>query len=61
MFYKNFVSTKDMIYGQNNESMARTLFTEKMKKKVQLARLYIDEEFGFFGASPNGMSLSFLH
>lgn len=47
--------TKDMSYGQLNESVARTLFTEKMKKNVRPAGLFIDKEFGFLGASPDGM------
>lgn len=47
--------TNDMAYGHYNESVARTLFAEKMKKVVRPAGLFIDEEFGFLGASPDGM------
>lgn len=47
--------TKDMEYGQYHESVARTLFIEKMNKCVRPAGLFIDEEFGFLGASPDGM------
>ncbi|KAI8423495.1 hypothetical protein MSG28_012609 [Choristoneura fumiferana] len=42
-----------MAYGQYNESVARTLFIEKLQKAVRPAGLFIDEEFGFLGASPD--------
>ncbi|KAI8437081.1 hypothetical protein MSG28_010441 [Choristoneura fumiferana] len=44
-----------MAYGQYNESVARTLFIEKLQKAVRPAGLFIDEEFGFLGASPDGV------
>ncbi|KAI8420612.1 hypothetical protein MSG28_007856 [Choristoneura fumiferana] len=46
-----------MAYGQYNESVARTLFIEKLQKAVRPAGLFIDEEFGFLGASPDGVDL----
>ncbi|XP_041988658.1 uncharacterized protein LOC121740029 [Aricia agestis] len=55
ILYKNNILTNDMSYGQRNESVARTLFTEKMKKNVRPAGLFIDKEFGFLGASPDGV------
>ncbi|XP_049872736.1 uncharacterized protein LOC126371469 isoform X2 [Pectinophora gossypiella] len=55
VLYKNNILTNDMAYGQNHESVARTLFIEKMNKAVRPAGLYIDEEFGFLGASPDGV------
>ncbi|KAI8438163.1 hypothetical protein MSG28_010785 [Choristoneura fumiferana] len=53
ILYKNNVLTNDMAYGQYNESVARTLFIEKLQKAVRPAGLFIDEEFGFLGASPD--------
>ncbi|KAI8440666.1 hypothetical protein MSG28_001865 [Choristoneura fumiferana] len=55
ILYKNNVLTNDMAYGQYNESVARTLFIEKLQKAVRPAGLFIDEEFGFLGASPDGV------
>lgn len=44
-----------MLYGQQNESVARMCFIENYKKTVRQAGLFIDAEFGFLGASPDGM------
>ncbi|XP_049877293.1 uncharacterized protein LOC126374645 [Pectinophora gossypiella] len=55
ILYKNNIMTNDMTYGQRNESMARTFFIENYKKSVRPSGLYIDEEFGFLGASPDGI------
>ncbi|KAI8439846.1 hypothetical protein MSG28_001315 [Choristoneura fumiferana] len=50
-----------MAYGQYNESVARTLFIEKLQKAVRPAGLFIDEEFGFLGASPDVIFLRNIH
>ncbi|XP_063385048.1 uncharacterized protein LOC134671192 [Cydia fagiglandana] len=55
VLYKSNIYTKDMLYGQQNESVARTYFIENYKKTVRQAGLYIDAEFGFLGASPDGI------
>lgn len=43
-----------MSYGQQNETVARIMFTNVTQKQVRLAGLFIDEEHGFLGASPDG-------
>lgn len=47
-------STKDTVFGQQNENVARNLFMTNCQKHVRLSGLFIDEEYGFLGASPDG-------
>lgn len=47
-------TSTDMLHGQQNESVARTIFAVEQKKIVRPAGLFIDEEYGFLGASPDG-------
>lgn len=46
--------TNDMMYGRQNESVARTFFIENYNKQVRQAGLFIDQQYGFLGASPDG-------
>ncbi|XP_063387321.1 uncharacterized protein LOC134673288 [Cydia fagiglandana] len=55
ILYKNNILTSDMKYGQHNEAVARTLFETTTNKKVERAGLFIDKQYGFLGASPDGI------
>lgn len=54
ILYKSNFTNKDTAYGQQNESVARTIFAENYDKSVREAGLFIDEEHGYLGASPDG-------
>ncbi|KAI5645811.1 yqaJ-like viral recombinase domain-containing protein [Phthorimaea operculella] len=55
ILYKSNFSNCDTTYGQQNESVAKTIFAERHGKTVREAGLFIDEEYGFLGASPDGV------
>lgn len=42
-------------YGIKNESVAVSKFMEKTGKFVKPSGLFVDLEYGFLGASPDGM------
>lgn len=43
-----------MMYGQQNEHVAKSMFMQQYGKIVRPSGLFIDEDFGFLAASPDG-------
>lgn len=43
-----------MLYGQQNEIVARSMYMQQYGKTVRPSGIFIDEEFGFLAASPDG-------
>lgn len=43
-----------MLYGQQYESVAKSMFMQQYNKIVRPSGLFIDEEFGFLAGSPDG-------
>lgn len=54
ILYQEPFSTRDTLYGQENESVAIELFNQKTGFTVRDSGLYIDLVDGFLGASPDG-------
>lgn len=43
-----------MLYGQQYENVAKSMFMQQYNKIVRPSGLFIDEEFGFLAGSPDG-------
>lgn len=54
ILYKNNICTKDMVYGQQNENIAKMMFMQEYNKRVRPSGLFIDETYGCLAASPDG-------
>uniref|UniRef100_A0A2A4IWF1 Uncharacterized protein n=1 Tax=Heliothis virescens TaxID=7102 RepID=A0A2A4IWF1_HELVI len=55
ILYKKNICTNDMLYGQQHEIVAKTMFMQQYNKIVRPAGLFIDEEFGCLAGSPDGI------
>lgn len=53
--YPSYFTNKYMEYGKKNESVAIKMFEEKTGLIVKPSGLYIDQEFGYLAASPDGI------
>ncbi|CAG4924392.1 unnamed protein product [Colias eurytheme] len=53
ILYKKNICTKDMLYGQQYENVAKSMFMQQYNKIVRPSGLFIDEEFGFLAGSPD--------
>ncbi|KAJ8715626.1 hypothetical protein PYW07_010108 [Mythimna separata] len=51
--YKKNICTTDMLYGQQNENVAKSMFMQQYNKTVRPSGLFI-EEFGCLAGSPDG-------
>ncbi|XP_050549327.1 uncharacterized protein LOC118271403 isoform X2 [Spodoptera frugiperda] len=55
ILYKKNICTTDMLYGQQNENVAKSMFMQQYNKTVRPSGLFIDEEFGCLAGSPDGV------
>lgn len=53
LYEKNLISSA-IEYGKKNEKIAIAELEEIIKEKVLPSGLYVDVDFGFLGASPDG-------
>lgn len=55
MLYPPDLRTDAVLWGKSNEDVARKLYEERYKVSVSKCGLYIDEEYPFLAASPDGI------
>ncbi|KYN22628.1 hypothetical protein ALC57_04967 [Trachymyrmex cornetzi] len=55
ILYPPPIDTAAMIYGRDQEELARKELAAKLKKKIKLCGLFIDYEYSYLGASPDGL------
>ncbi|CAG5013685.1 unnamed protein product [Parnassius apollo] len=55
ILYKMNICTKDMLYEQQYENVAKSMFMQQYNKIVRPSGLFIDEESEFLAGSPDGI------
>ena len=55
MLYPAISDALALKYGHDNENIARKELEIVLKKKIKTCRLFVNQEFPFSGASPDGL------